>query len=342
MSFYSAYYGRPWPDNYIIGVRDCGDHTPCIREAANKVAARGGKVADVWLMNDGNMTAKLAEYDEQGAVDALADFRSTWSRPRPGLFLLRFPADGRLFDRVRREWLEEYRPVLAGEPAQRGPFDVYYNDNRLTYHREPCAPADAAAAFFLHLFPAGPASVLPERWRPYGFENRDFTFMDQAGALLENRCLVSVELPDYDIASIRTGQYVGDHRIWQANIPLGEMPPVADRYTEIASGAPDARSVFNLHLHRDGAELLYAKEPCAPADTAARFFLHLTPADPNVLPELRRSYGFDNRDFSFDPDGVRFDGKCLVRVSLPDYDIASIRTGQYTDAGRIWEVELSP
>lgn len=44
---------------------------------------------------------------------------------------------------------------------------------------------------------------------------RDFDFLGQIGALLENRCLITVELPDYDIASIRTGQYTDAGRIWE-------------------------------------------------------------------------------------------------------------------------------
>ena len=105
------------------------------------------------------------------------------------------------------------------------------------------------------------------------------------------------------------------------------------------SGAPAARAPFDLYL--DGNNLTYVREPCRRADTAAKFFLHIIPANAAELPGWRRQYGFDNRDFHFDWYGVRFDGKCLVTVDLPGYAVAGIRTGQYTGGpGEIWSVEL--
>ena len=75
---------------------------------------------------------------------------------------------------------------------------------------------------------------------------------------------------------------------------------------------------------------MYFKESCTRADTEAKFFLHLIPADANDLPGRRRQHGFDNLDFDFDDHGSgTFDGKCLAKVVLPAYDIAGIRTGQY-------------
>ena len=342
MSFYGAHYGRDWPDNYIKGTRTgCErDYTGCIREVSNIVAARGSAVDDVWLVNDRkSLASKLARYDDGGSIDSSESFRQILRLS--ALNMVRFPAGGGLLDAVRREWQQEYRPALSGEAVWSGAFDIYYNDNRLTYDREGCAPADVAAQFFLHLFPAGSPSDLPARWQPYGFENRDFDFLVQDGALLENRCVVTVDLPDYDIASIHTGQYAGGHRLWQAGIPLpGAARYDMERVAEIAAGEPAARAVFNLH--RDGYNLLYAKKPCAESDTDAPFFLHITPADPQDLPETQRDYGFDNRDFSFAPEGMRFDGGCYISRPLPQYEIAGIRTGQYTDAGRIWEAELAP
>ena len=57
----------------------------------------------------------------------------------------------------------------------------------------------------------------------------------------------------------------------------------------------------------------------------------------NDLPSRRKQQGFDNLDFNFDALGAIFDGKCLVEFPLPEYAISEIRTGQYTDEGRIWE-----
>ena len=126
-----------------------------------------------------------------------------------------------------------------------------------------------------------------------------------------------------------------------------EYPPLRDdaasaalrNLAAAAAGAPTAAAVFDLH--RDGDKLTYAREPCARADTAAGFFLHITPAAAADLPALRRQYGFDNLDFRFEWHGAMFDGKCLATVELPGYPIAGIRTGQFhRGQGEIWSVEL--
>ena len=112
-----------------------------------------------------------------------------------------------------------------------------------------------------------------------------------------------------------------------------------EKYQAIVSGAPSARAVFDLYLDRDN--LTYVKEPCLRTDVAAKFFLHISPADAADLPGWRRQYGFDNGDFQFDWHGVIFDGKCLATVSLPGYAVVGIRTGQFIRGqGEIWSVEF--
>ena len=214
MSFYSAYYGRSWPDNYIIDTRICGPgYTECVREP--DIMAVPGEGYDVWMITDLYLTSVLARYDGPGYRDGLARFRHGGDKQSPRLYLLRFPALRKPLDRMRREWLKEYRPLLSGAPVRRGDFDVYYNDTRLIYAREPCAPADVAARFFLHIVPADPARVLPAGSQAHGFENRDFSFADGAGAPAGNRCLITVRLPGYGIASIHTGQFTESGRIWE-------------------------------------------------------------------------------------------------------------------------------
>ena len=106
------------------------------------------------------------------------------------------------------------------------------------------------------------------------------------------------------------------------------------------AGAPVARSTFDVYLLDD--DLVYVREQCAPEDTDAWFFLHLTPVDAGDLPGERRKYGFDNLDFRFGTRGARFDGRCVASVRLPDYAIAGVRTGQYAAGGQIWHVEFAP
>ena len=119
---------------------------------------------------------------------------------------------------------------------------------------------------------------------------------------------------------------------------------VEKAYWSIPAGEPAVRSNFDIYLHEN--TLTYVKEPCARADTETTFFLHLIPVDANDLPDRRRQYGFDNLDFDFDERGVIFDGKCMARVPLPEYDITRIVTGQYVvrrvlgGFKRFWEEEI--
>lgn len=103
-------------------------------------------------------------------------------------------------------------------------------------------------------------------------------------------------------------------------------------------GAPAAAAVYDVYIGDN--RLLYRKEPCAAGDTAARFYLHIVPADSGDLPDDRRAHGFANRDFDFDHFGLRIGDRCLISVPLPEWGITGLRTGQYTDAGRLWESEF--
>lgn len=126
--------------------------------------------------------------------------------------------------------------------------------------------------------------------------------------------------------------------------------PAADyyraAYADIAAGnygTPAVRADYDIY-HRENA-LIYVREPCSAADTAAMFLLHIIPMDAADLPRRRRQYGYDNRDFAFLKYGAAFDGICLAVAPLPDYDIAGVRTGQYvSDAGqlvRLWDAEFA-
>lgn len=106
------------------------------------------------------------------------------------------------------------------------------------------------------------------------------------------------------------------------------------------AGEPVARSIFDVYLVE--GQLVYHKEPCTEADTKEHFFLHVSPTDVNDLPEERRQYGFANLDFRFNLQGRILDGKCVASVPLPEYAIASIKTGQFIIGdGRVWGAEVS-
>ncbi len=125
--------------------------------------------------------------------------------------------------------------------------------------------------------------------------------------------------------------------------PLRVETMSADHY--LAELLDDSRPIIRsagYDVYLIGNSLIYVKGPCAPADTEAHFFLHLIPADEDDLPEGRKQYGFDNLDFAFDWRGARFEGKCMTTVTLPDYAITRIRTGQYIpEEGQVWNAEFS-
>ena len=99
----------------------------------------------------------------------------------------------------------------------------------------------------------------------------------------------------------------------------------------------------NWQVHQDGTTLTYIKEPCSAKDVAARFFLHIVPSDDADLGADRIKYRTNNMDFNFEQHGAIRDGRCLTVVTLPDYDITRIRTGQYISGeGRLWAVDFIP
>ena len=117
---------------------------------------------------------------------------------------------------------------------------------------------------------------------------------------------------------------------------------------------PDLAAYFDVWIH-DGA-VVYARDGCAPEDLAARFVLHIYPADPADLPEDRRGHGFDNRDFTLHDilpmyprssrraAWERRGDRCAIRAPLPDYPIRRVRMGQFVrDSGArrgLWEGEI--
>ena len=235
----------------------------------------------------------------------------------------------------------EHRSIATGaygEPAIRSNFDVYLTDDRLIYHKEECTFTDARARFFLRITPVS-VYALPDDRRQYGLGTQTF-YLDWHGMRLDGKCLGSVPLPEYAIAHIYTGQYGYFKKPgWKVSIVVNSGALEA-LYESIASDEPTARSTFDIYLAEN--TLTYAKQPCAPADTEASFFLHIIPADKGDLPADRKRYEFDNLDFYFDEPGVMFDGKCLAAIPLPEYAIKHITTGQFMppDEEPLWKVEF--
>ena len=110
---------------------------------------------------------------------------------------------------------------------------------------------------------------------------------------------------------------------------------------------PLIRSDF-FDVYRNGNSLIYVKKGyCGNDDTHARFFLTAVPVNESDLPGEFRQHGFQNLDFYFYDNGIRqSDGRCVAIAHLPDYDIARISTGQYTNradssTAHLWKGEIS-
>ena len=219
----------------------------------------------------------------------------------------------------------------SGEPIIRSDFDVYMDAHALTYVKEPCAESDTRGVFFLDVRPVKPEDLAQDR-RESGFDDMSFGF-DRFGAIFNGKCMARREIPGYAIAEIATGRRVTyEGEIWRAaaRLPIGVES--AARYETVyesvkSSGEPIIRSDFDVY--KEGDALTYLKSPCAESDTRGRFFLSVHPVVAADLPENRRDLGHASLNFDFAPDGIIFNGKCMVWRALPGYPISRIETGQW-------------
>ncbi len=242
-------------------------------------------------------------------------------------------------DRKADYFRSAYSDITAEPPASRGFFDLYLKNDGLYYHKERCAAADTVSRFFLHFTPLTAQDLPPER-RIYGIENRDFDF-DRHGAVFDGKCMARISRPDYPMAAVRSGQLsAAGEQIWRVEFHPDLTEHYRETYAAVTAEPPAYSGIFDFYLADN--KLHYVREQCRARDTADRFLLHIIPADVTDLPEERREYGMDNRDFAFAGRGAYFDGKCMATVELPDYPIAGIRTGQFVRGEPpAWSVELA-
>ena len=94
--------------------------------------------------------------------------------------------------------------------------------NLLLYVKDNCRDAHTIPPFFLHITPADPADLPPDR-RPYRFASREFSFTD-AGLRSDHygglQCVIERNLPNYPIAHIRTGQFNPAGEIWSTKLTI--------------------------------------------------------------------------------------------------------------------------
>ena len=236
-----------------------------------------------------------------------------------------------IYDAFRESRKSSAQPLISSV------FDVYLDAGRLIYVKSSCTDVDSDARFFLHLDPAD-VSDLPENRKEYGFDILDFAFSDRGGES-DGECFAVVDLPEYEVAGMSTGQYTDDGLVWSGRYSVAAAAAVAAARELLEKGVqPAVSSVFDVYID-DGA-LIYVKPSCTDADRDARFFLHVNPVDVSDLPEERKESGFDNLDFDFSDRGVESDGDCFAVVALPAYEIAGMSTGQYTPDRLVWSEKI--
>ena len=230
--------------------------------------------------------------------------------------------------------------LALSTPVASSFFDIYADGNSLVYIKEQCVADDIRSPIFLHIHPKPDTEGLPSGVRAIGFLNLDF-HVRETGVWHDGQCMATVPLPDYPIAYVSTGQFKGDH-LWEERIPIHNDGVFDDRswVDSITSSVdPVVQSVYDIYLIDDA--LVYVKEPCVESDIASKFFLHVFPERAGDLPADRRESGYDNLDFNFLLHGAPLDGLCVARVPLPEYLVASVRTGQFNKDGEIWKAKHS-
>ena len=154
-----------------------------------------------------------------------------WQAPLPDYPIAKmvFPYRGALATDAHLEELRHRHLALAGPPTVRSTFDVYLEDRTLLYLKTPCVQKDTDAPFFVHIWPAHVVE-LPRSRRRHGFDTRDFRFggVDPqwnyaSGDIFDGVCMATLELPDYPVAHVITGQYwPGGAGLWHAEIAVAD------------------------------------------------------------------------------------------------------------------------
>jgi len=171
-------------------------------------------------------------------------------------------------------------------PMIRSLFNVYVEDNRLTYLRGDCTEADLSHRFFLHITPAN-ADDLAEESRQHGFNIYDFNASDEhvTTAVSDAGCIASYPLPAYDIKHVYTGQVIRDESpsgeiSWRGPVWHGAYSSEDEAAEEEATGATPYAQQGGIVNH-PGEALFAAK--CASC--------HNLTSEHNVGPHLKNVIG---------------------------------------------------
>lgn len=132
-------------------------------------------------------------------------------------------------------------------------------------------------------------------------------------------------------------------------INVNENNKIFNKYFKNSYKITDLDLNRKLSLYYNKNEAVFVSETCD-KKLFTRFFLHIIPKEVIQLPQNRRKYKFDNLDFSWsNKKNYSYTSYgfikniCIAAISLKEYPIKRIRTGQYRKAGKLWErsIDLS-
>lgn len=229
--------------------------------------------------------------------------------------------------------------IESSEPIVRSAFDLYLFDDQLVYVKDRCADWEVDRRFYLDVLPHSLDDLSGDPWW-LGYEELDFIFPSRyysyQHAIRSGKCVLVRPLLGYEVSCIQASQ---GH--WEAAYCGDDFKRRQQRVlAAIEEASPIIRSRFDVY--RIGNELIYLKDQCTKEDRAATFFLHATPLNEAGRRHLSQGRDFVNLDFRFYPtykDASR-PRRCLAARPLPEYEVASIWTGQFAGGERLWEGEF--
>ena len=112
----------------------------------------------------------------------------------------------------------DFGMLASRKPIIRSDFDVYIIDGQLIYAKSRCDEEDVDALFFVSIFPLYTDDI-PSAIRQGDYESIEFDFYRYGVIADDRKCWATLDLPNYPIARIHTGQYVsiedGYHYPWE-------------------------------------------------------------------------------------------------------------------------------
>lgn len=139
-------------------------------------------------------------------------------------------------------------------------LDVYLNKDKLIYVNYNKSNTDEK--YFLHIYPSIGKEVLPPVRQQYGYDNLDFRNSKKfPTSLFSSKTIKVINLPDYPIDKIATGQYTEKERLWEKEININQnqlnIEPISDNQWD--KGLLKNGHNILLFKHTKSNELIFNK-----------------------------------------------------------------------------------